>query len=210
MALDQLAQNQQIPAERGEIRDANGVLLATSVELQSVFATPPSIQDPGLAAALLAQVLDLPAAELRTRLESKQPWVWLKRRVSLKTAETVRALDLRGVGMLPETQRVYPVSGVGDGTTIAAQVIGYVNVDGHGQYGVEGAEDAMLAGSPGSVTRAGGRGRPPDRRLCLPAQRSGQRLRPEADDRRRGPAPAREADARDLHPEPRGGRHRAW
>ena len=152
MALDQLAQNQQIPAERGEIRDANGVLLATSVELQSVFATPPSIRDPGLAAALLAQVLDLPAAELRTRLESKQPWVWLKRRVSLKTAETVRALDLRGVGMLPETQRVYPVSGAGDGTTIAAQVIGYVNVDGHGQYGVEGAEDAMLAGSPGSVT----------------------------------------------------------
>jgi cell division protein FtsI (penicillin-binding protein 3) len=152
MALDQLAQNQQIPAERGEIRDAKGELLATSVELQSVFATPPAIRDPGLAAALLAQVLDMPAAELRKRLESDQPWVWLKRRVSLKTAETVRTLDLRGVGMLPETQRVYPVGGVADGTTIAAQVIGYVNVDGQGQYGVEGAEDAMLAGSPGSVT----------------------------------------------------------
>ena len=152
MALDQLAQNQQIPARRGEIRDANGELLATSVELQSVFATPPSIRDAGLAAALLAQVLDMPAAELRKRLESDQPWVWLKRRVTLDTAATIRTLDLRGIGMLPETQRVYPVGGVAKGTTIAAQVIGYVNVDGQGQYGVQGAEDAMLAGLPGSVT----------------------------------------------------------
>ncbi len=152
MALDQLAQNQQIPARRGEIRDANGELLATSVELQSVFATPPAVRDPGLAAALLSQVLEMPVAELRARLESDQPWVWLKRRVSLKTAETIRSLDLRGIGMLPETQRVYPVNGAADGTTLAAQVIGYVNVDGRGQYGVEGAEDAMLAGLPGSVT----------------------------------------------------------
>ncbi|MDQ2934288.1 MAG: hypothetical protein M3R49_04780, partial [Chloroflexota bacterium] len=152
MALDQLAQNQEIPAKRGEIRDARGELLATSVELQSVFATPPAIKDSGLAAALLAQVLEMPVADLRARLVSDRPWVWLKRRVSLKTAETVRTLNLRGVGMLPETQRVYPVSGVADGTTIAAQVIGYVNVDGKGQYGVEGAENAMLAGSPGWVT----------------------------------------------------------
>ncbi|MEP6680087.1 MAG: penicillin-binding protein 2 [Chloroflexota bacterium] len=152
MALDQLAQNQQIPARRGEIRDANGELLATSVELQSVFATPPAVKDAGLAAALLSQVLEIPAAELRARLESDQPWVWLKRRVSLKTAETIRSLNLRGIGMLPETQRVYPVNGAADGTTLAAQVLGYVNVDGRGQYGVEGAEDAMLAGLPGSVT----------------------------------------------------------
>ena len=34
------------PAERGEITDVNGALLATSVELQSVFATPPMIDDP--------------------------------------------------------------------------------------------------------------------------------------------------------------------
>ncbi|HTE65863.1 MAG TPA: peptidoglycan synthetase, partial [Candidatus Binatia bacterium] len=44
MAMHQLAQNEEIPAERGEITDANGVLLATSVELSSIFATPPDIQ----------------------------------------------------------------------------------------------------------------------------------------------------------------------
>ena len=67
----------------------------------------------------------------------------------------------------------------------------------------------MLGGLARFRHGAGGRRWPPDRRLCLPAQRSGRRLRPEAHDRRRGPAPAREArNARDLHPEPRSGRHR--
>ena len=63
-----------------------------------------------------------------------------------------RGLDLAGIGMLPETKRVYPVSGVSPETTLAAQVIGFVNVDGAGQYGMESAEDALLAGLPGSVS----------------------------------------------------------
>jgi cell division protein FtsI/penicillin-binding protein 2 len=152
MALHQLAQEQTLPAERGEITDRNGELLATSVELQSVFIIPPSIEDPGLAAALLASALDLPASEVRARIDNDRPWAWLRRRVSPEVADQVRRLDIRGVGMLPETKRVYPVQGVADGTTIAAQLIGYVDNDGAGSFGVEQAEDAMLAGSAGSVS----------------------------------------------------------
>jgi cell division protein FtsI/penicillin-binding protein 2 len=152
MALHQLAQHEELPAERGEITDVNGELLATSVELQSVFATPPTIEDPGLAATILSSVLEMPADELRARLDSTDPWVWLKRRVSPEVAERIRSLDLRGVGMLPETKRVYPVEGVAEGTTIAAQLIGFVDVDGHGRYGVEGGENAILAGTPGQVS----------------------------------------------------------
>jgi cell division protein FtsI (penicillin-binding protein 3) len=151
MALHQLAQHEQIPAERGEITDVNGALLATSVELQSVFATPPTVDDPGLAATILASVLDMPVAEIRSRLESDEPWVWLKRRVSPEVADRVTSLGFRGVGMLPETKRVYPVEGVGDDTTIASHLIGFVDVDGTGQYGVEGGEDGLLAGTPGMV-----------------------------------------------------------
>jgi cell division protein FtsI/penicillin-binding protein 2 len=152
MALHQLAQEQTLPAERGEITDRNGELLATSVELQSVFVIPPSIEDPGLAAALLASALDLPASEVRARIDNDRPWAWLKRRVSLEVADQVRRLDIRGIGMLPETKRVYPVRGVADGTTIAAQLIGYVDSNGAGSFGVEQAENAMLAGSAGSVS----------------------------------------------------------
>jgi len=153
MALHQLAQHEQLPAERGEITDVNGELLATSVELQSVFATPPTVgADTGMAATILASVLDMPVEELRARLESDDPWVWLKRRVSPEVAERIRSLDLRGIGMLPETKRVYPVEGVARETTIAAQLIGFVDVDGQGQYGIERGENGLLAGTPGKVT----------------------------------------------------------
>ncbi|MGI8829952.1 MAG: peptidoglycan D,D-transpeptidase FtsI family protein [Candidatus Limnocylindria bacterium] len=152
MALNQLAQHEELPAERGEITDANGELLATSVELQSVFATPPSVDDPLMAAIVLAPILDMSTAEVRERLEGESAWVWLRRRVSPEVAERIRKLELRGIGMLPETKRVYPVRGVADGTTIAAQVLGFVDVDGRGQFGVEGNENGLLAGSPGTVT----------------------------------------------------------
>lgn len=158
MALNQLAQKQTIPADRGEILDVNGELLAATVELQSIFATPPTMTDAVEAARRLSPILGISVDELRARFEADTPaanrssWTWLKRRISLDVAEQVRALNLPGIGMLPETQRVYPVTGAAEGTTIAAQVLGYVNVDGVGQYGVEGAEDPTLAGLPGEVT----------------------------------------------------------
>ena len=150
-ALHQLAQEQTLPAERGEITDRNGELLATSVEVQSVFVTPPSIEDPGLASALLASALDMPAAEVRARIDNDRSWVFLKRRVSADVAERIRELDIRGVGLLPETKRVYPVQGAAGDTTLAAQIMGFVDNNGAASYGVEQAEDAMLAGTAGLV-----------------------------------------------------------
>lgn len=158
MALHQLAQHQEIPAERGEITDVNGQLLATSVELQSVFATPPTVEDAGQAATILASVLDMPADNLQARLESTGSWVWIKRRVTPEQAARIRHLDLPGIGMLPETKRVYPTKGVADHTTMAAQLIGFVAEDTQaggryiGHYGVEQHENRLLAGSPGRVT----------------------------------------------------------
>ena len=152
MALGQLSQQEQLPAERGEITDASGALLATSIELQSVFATPPLIGDPDAAARLLAPVLDISSAQLRARLDGDRDWVWLKRRISPEAAERVRSLELRGIGMLPETQRVYPVQGIAENTTLAAQLLGFVDVDGSGQYGIEAGENALLAGTPGAVS----------------------------------------------------------
>lgn len=152
IALNQLAQNEEIPAERGEIRDRNGELLASSVQVQSVFATPPTIEDVESSSSLLASVLGMDVADVRARITGDDPWVWLRRRVDDTIAERIAALDLPGVGMIPETRRVYPLAGISPGTTLGAQLLGYVNVDGEGQYGLEGAEDALLAGLPGAVT----------------------------------------------------------
>ena len=151
-ALGQLSQQEELPAERGEITDINGALLATSIELQSVFATPPLIADPMETARLLAPVLDISSAQLRAKLGGDRDWAWLKRRITPEAAERIRSLDLRGIGMLPETKRVYPIEGIAQGTTLAAQVLGFVDVNGDGQYGIEGGENAILAGSPGAVS----------------------------------------------------------
>ncbi|MGI8657995.1 MAG: peptidoglycan D,D-transpeptidase FtsI family protein [Candidatus Limnocylindria bacterium] len=151
MALHQLAQEQTLPAERGEITDRNGELLATSVEVQSVFVTPPSVDDVGLTSALLASALGMQAADVRDRIDTDASWVFLKRRVTAEIAERVRALDLRGVGLLPETKRVYPVKGAGPDTTLAAQMLGFVDNNGDAAYGVEQAENTMLAGTAGLV-----------------------------------------------------------
>ena len=150
-ALDQLAQVQLIPAQRGEISDANGLLLATSLHVDSVFAMPASVEDPHQASLLLVGMLDIPAAELEATLSSERAWVWLKRRVDPVISERVRALGLMGIGLVPETRRVYAMEGAQPGTSLAAQQLGFVNVDGEGQYGIEAALEEILAGAPGSV-----------------------------------------------------------
>ncbi|MGH2357838.1 MAG: peptidoglycan D,D-transpeptidase FtsI family protein [Candidatus Limnocylindria bacterium] len=152
MAMEQLAQEQELSAERGAISDRTGALLATSIELQSVFATPPLVESPSATARQLASVLDLPYGELRRKLASDGEWVWVERRITPAEAETIRRLGLAGIGMLPESKRVYPVTGVAEGTTLAAHVLGFVDLDSDGQYGVEAAEDVLLGGTPGQVT----------------------------------------------------------
>jgi cell division protein FtsI (penicillin-binding protein 3) len=153
MALAQLTQQHELPAERGQITDRNGQLLATSVALPSIFATPPSIasQDRHATAERLASALDLPSAEILERITTDRAFVWIERRVSPQEAEQVRRLDLDGVGMVRETKRVYPVTGVTDDSTLAAQLLGFVDVDGHGRYGLEAAENQLLAGRAGQM-----------------------------------------------------------
>ena len=149
--LAQLAHVQTIPATRGVIYDSQGLILATSLAADSVFATPPTVDDPAHTALLLSSVLGIDAADLEATLSGNAAWTWLKRRVDPETAVRVRALDLPGIGLVGESRRVYTMDGAQPGTTLAAQTLGFVNVDGVGQYGVEGALDSQLAGTPGSV-----------------------------------------------------------
>jgi cell division protein FtsI/penicillin-binding protein 2 len=97
-------------------------------------------------------MLGIDVDRLSTLLDSDDPWVWIKRRVQPATSDRVASLQLRGIGMLTETKRVYPVTGVAPGTTLGAQILGFVNADGIGQYGVESAWQDQLGGLPGSVT----------------------------------------------------------
>src|SRR5439155_1135111 len=74
--------------------------------------------------------------------------VYLARRVPAAVAQQLDGLRLPGIGKVAETQRAYVDGGVA-GTSLAANLLGFANDDGKGNYGVEGYYNKVLGGQPG-------------------------------------------------------------
>lgn len=145
-ATDQLRSELVLEAQRGVIRDRSGRVLATTVDLRSLYAIPKRIPDHAAAAAKLAPLLATPVPTIVAALDSGAEWLYLKRRLPEPVARAVEALAIPGLGFEPEPKRLYP------NDALAAQVLGFVNDDGLGQYGVEGMYDKILRGLPGRLT----------------------------------------------------------
>src|SRR5437870_4103090 len=144
-ATDQVRSDLVLAAHRGVIRDRGGAILATTVELRSLYAIPGRIVDRGATAAALAPILGERPDVLRAALESGGEWLYLRRRLPEDTANRIAALRIEGLGFEKEPKRLYPSGAIG------AQVLGFVNDDGLGQYGVEGRYDDVLRGVPGRL-----------------------------------------------------------
>ncbi|GAB3774387.1 penicillin-binding protein 2 [Ramlibacter monticola] len=139
------ARTLELPANRGRIVDRNGLLLATSVPVPSIWAIPEDVERDKLKLAQLAKLLQLPLPDLMKKLEEdERNFVWLKRQVDEATARQIAALDIKGIYQRKEYRRQYPEG------EAAAHVVGFTNVEDHGQEGVELAFDKELAGRPGS------------------------------------------------------------
>jgi len=142
-----------LPAVRGKIVDRNGDLLVANTPVFSIFASPDQIKpsDRPLEADRLAAVLQLDPGAVLTQLQSSRMFVYLKRRVSSAVASQIDHLQLPGIGKIPETERTY-VDGALPGTSLASDLLGFVNADGRGNYGVEGYYDHLLRGQDGFET----------------------------------------------------------
>lgn len=139
------ARTLELAANRGRIFDRNGLLLATSVPVPSIWAIPEDVERDKVKLQQLAKLLQMPLSELMAKLEEPDKnFVWLKRQVDEGTARQVAALDLKGVFQRKEYRRQYPEG------EAAAHVVGFTNVEDHGQEGVELAFNKDLAGRPGS------------------------------------------------------------
>jgi len=139
-----------LPAVRGNILDRNGALLVANTPVFSIFASPNLIsaaerQD---IASRLAPVLQLKPDELEAKLATTRQFVYLARRVPASVAQQLDSLRLPGIGKIAETQRSYVDGGVA-GTTLAANLLGFANDEGKGNYGIEGYYNNVLAGRPG-------------------------------------------------------------
>lgn len=129
-----------VASERGPVLDRNGKLLAVSVPAGSVYARPHQLRDKERTARELATILEMPYEQVAARLESAQPFVWIARQVSRRTAEKVTSLGTPGVGFILESRRYYPYN------TAAATLIGKVGVDGVGLSGIESLFEERLHG----------------------------------------------------------------
>jgi cell division protein FtsI (penicillin-binding protein 3) len=139
------ARTLELPANRGRILDRNGMLLATSVPVPSIWAIPEDVERDPAKLAQLAKLLEMPRAELEKKLANEdKTFVWLKRQVDEGVAKQIAALDLKGIYQRKEYQRRYPEG------EAAAHIVGFTNVEDHGQEGMELAFDKQLAGRPGS------------------------------------------------------------
>ena len=151
MAADQHAVEITLQAHRGRILDREGRLLASDTPVYSVFADPGVIAPDQRAqvAAQLGPVLGLGPARIEDLLNTTGRFVYLAHRVGDDVKNRLTALAIYGVGTIPEEERIYQPSAVA-GQSFAANLLGYVNHDGTGTYGVEAYYDAVLRGTNGT------------------------------------------------------------
>ncbi|MFL6076102.1 MAG: peptidoglycan D,D-transpeptidase FtsI family protein, partial [Mycobacteriales bacterium] len=133
--------------QRGNIMDRDGNLLADSVQVKAVYADPTLVADPERTATALSGPLGLPANQLADKIRhpSSKHFVYLAHGVDPKVADSLTAAKLTGIYTLPESKRVYP------GGTFAANVLGFTDIDGKGQAGLEQYYDTALAGKRGRM-----------------------------------------------------------
>ncbi len=133
-----------LPASRGRILDRNGVVLAASVPVPSIWASPESIDRDPVKLSALAKLLGMSQAQLDNKLKDEdRGFVWLKRQVNVPVAQAIADLKIKGVFSRMEYKRTY-----GEGEA-AAHVVGFTNVENIGQEGIELAFNTDLAGKSG-------------------------------------------------------------
>lgn len=137
--------NLDLPANRGRILDRNGMILATSVPVPSIWASPDDIERQPEKLKALAGLLGLSIKELEKKLEDEdKSFVWLKRQVDESVAKQIADLKIKGVFSRMEYKRMYPEG------EAAAHVVGFTSVENTGQEGIELAFNNDLGGKPGS------------------------------------------------------------
>jgi cell division protein FtsI (penicillin-binding protein 3) len=135
-----------VQGKRGAITDRNGNPLAVSIDSPSIAAYPRRISDRRAAAGQLAKVLGQSSGSIFEKLNPKRSFVWIKRQATPRQAAGVAALGIKGVDFITEHSRYYP------GKTLAAQLVGFSGIDGHGLEGMEFYFDSSLRGTEKEIT----------------------------------------------------------
>lgn len=138
-----------IPAQRGLIYAMNGnntpVPLVLNETVYTVFADPTVVSDKAKVVDTMNSLADSyeqpNIADLLNVKDSR--YEVLAKAVPRDITEKIKAVGLNGVGFQATSQRVYPEG------SLAAQVLGFVDTNNNGQYGIEQGMNSQLSGTPG-------------------------------------------------------------
>lgn len=136
--------------ERGTIYTKSGDSvqpLVLNETVYTVFADPYEVKDADKIRSVMREVAggEVLSSGLDALGKKELRYVVLARQVSRAQAELIQKKELDGVGLQKGSRRVYPEG------SLAGQLLGYVNADGEGQYGIEEALDDRLTGTAGML-----------------------------------------------------------
>ena len=135
----------EIKAARGEIVDANGVVLATNKSVCTISVIHNQIKDPELVIEVLSNELDIDAALIRKRVEKVSSIERVKTNVEKEVGDRIREYNLAGVKVDEDYKRYYPFD------SLASKVLGFTGSDNQGIVGLEVAYESILSGTPGTM-----------------------------------------------------------
>ena len=135
----------QVPAHRGIITDRNGEPLAVSAPVATIWADPKMMDLQHVNIAKLAILLKSNKQKLTAKLSANRAkrFLYLQRQGTPELAEKVRALRIPGVHVDREYKRYYPAA------EVTTHLVGFTNLDGKGQEGLELAYEDWLKAEPG-------------------------------------------------------------
>lgn len=137
-----------ISADRGEIVDRNGEILATNITTTSLVVIPNQIVDKEDAAKKISEILGSDYEDMLNHLSKKTSIERVHpegRGLDYETAEAIDALKIDGVYLVKESKRYYPYD------TMLSHVLGYVGIDNQGLSGLELYYNDYLTGEDGSI-----------------------------------------------------------
>jgi len=145
---DQLKQY-EIPASRGVIKahDGKNILpIVLNQQLYTLYADPTYIKKPTDVAQQLPSIIGGQASKFEPLLRTKDTrYVVLAKKLTETQSRQITALKQPGLGTTAQAYRTYPQG------SMLAQVLGFVNDEGQGKYGIEQALDKQLRGQPGEL-----------------------------------------------------------
>ncbi len=147
-ALSGQLKQYEIPAVRGviEAHDSEEVVpIVLNEKRYTLFADPKYIKDPAGAAAKVQKVIGGKQEDLEAKMRQKTRYAILAKKLEKAQQEKLDALEIKGVGTREESIRTYPQG------SLAAQLLGFVDDEGAGRYGLEQALNGTLKGKAGQL-----------------------------------------------------------